>query len=388
MSLDLINEQIRLENEGANQGGEMSSAEGTEQTNEGAQQPGTSEMEGQQQQSNTQKNGEGQQQPPVDEPTGQQEPTTPQFDWNVISEQSGGLIKDEETLKSSLEKLTQFDEVSKKAADLESNQFKPANDFVAKFNEFVLKGADKNQVETFLKVNMIGDLSTMDAREILVTKDMLINGTPRDVAEYNIDNKYDFALYSEDSIEYRALKHNMDTESKSAVNELNQYKSEISQVKNPDLEATETERLQQVAQEEQRMNVVKREAPKLAQAFVSKIMAQVDAEKSFEHSYNEDFKKNMDNHIVDFFKKTKLPLVEENLPKVAEYLELTYFKEHKETIFKDMYNKINSELEEKYANKYQNIGSLPKEGQNPNPARGNQAKDPQRELAEQMGLKY
>src|SRR5690606_30504933 len=108
--------------------------------------------------------------------------------------------------------------------------FKPANDFVAKFNEFVLKGADKNQIETFLKVNMIGDLSSMDAREILVTKDMLINGTPRDVAEYNIDNKYDFALYSDDSIEYRALKHNMDIESKSAINELNQYKAEISQV--------------------------------------------------------------------------------------------------------------------------------------------------------------
>lgn len=392
MSIELINEQLELENKGANAGGEMSSQEGAEQSNEGAQQSGASEMGDQQQQSNTQENGEGQQQePPVDEPKGdgQQEPATPQFDWNVISERSGGLIKDEETFNSSLEKLTQFDEVSKKVTELESNQFKPANDFVAKFNEFVLKGADKNQIETFLKVNMIGDLSSMDAREILVTKDMLINGTPRDVAEYNIDNKYDFALYSDDSIEYRALKHNMDIESKSAINELNQYKAEISQVNNPDAEAAETERLQQVAQEEQRMSFVKKEAPKMAQAFVSKMTVEVDKDKQFEHSYNDDFKKNIDKHIVEFFKVTKLPLTDENIPKVADYLELTYFKEHKKDIIKDMYNKMNSELEEKYANKYQNIGSLPKEGQNPNPAQNNQPKS-QREIqesfAKQIGL--
>lgn len=394
MSLDLINEQLGLQNQ-SQEGGEMPDGNVEQGNNPEAQKPGASEMVDQNQQSNAQPEGDNNSNPTtkVDEPgtVGEAVLDTPkpQFDWNTLSEQSGGLIKDQETLRQSLERLQKFDEVSNKVTELESNQFKPANDFVSKFNEFVLKGPDKNQIQTFLKVNMMDDLSTMDPREILVTKEMLLKGTPRDVAEYNVDNKYDFALYEENSIEYRALKHNMDSDSKSAVNELNTYKAEVSTVSNPELEAAEQQRLQQVAADEERMKFVKSEAPKMAQSLVPKLSFKVDGDKVFEHSFSDQFKSELEKNIVDFFDKTKLPLNNENLGKVADYLEVQYIQKNRDAIVKDMYNKINSELEEKFANKYQNVGGLPKDQNNPAPSNNRTNKsqlEVQQEFAKTLGI--
>lgn len=378
MSLDLINEfakeqQPEAQNPSEMQGNE-SDAEKTVNQNDGA-----SEMDD----TNTPNEGgddtatENQNETPDNPDEGSQENSddtsqeqvdqTTQFDWNVLSERSNGLIKDEETFTNSLEKLSKFEEVSNKVTELESNQFKPASDFVSKLNDFVKNGATPEQVKQFVEISTIGDLSALDPKEILIKKEMLLNGADRDVAEYSVDNKYDFALHEEGSVEYKHLQHQMSVESRNALNELNQYKSDLTKIENTEAIAQEEARLQSVAQEKERMYFVKREAPKMASSFASKISFEVDKDKVFDHGFSDDFKKNMESKIVQFFDTTKLPLNDENLGRVADYLELTYIQENKNNIFKDMYNKITSEVEERLANKYQNISGAPEDKSNPRP---------------------
>ena len=186
MSLDLINEfakeqQPEAQNPSEMQGNE-SDAEKTVNQNDGA-----SEMDD----TNTPNEGgddtatENQNETPDNPDEGSQENSddtsqeqvdqTTQFDWNVLSERSNGLIKDEETFTNSLEKLSKFEEVSNKVTELESNQFKPASDFVSKLNDFVKNGATPEQVKQFVEISTIGDLSALDPKEILIKKEMLLN---------------------------------------------------------------------------------------------------------------------------------------------------------------------------------------------------------------------
>lgn len=378
MSLDLINEFAKEQQQETQDPSEMqgnesdaektadqndgaSEMDDTNTTNEGGDDPATENH------NETSDNPDEGSQENSNDTSQEQNDQTPAFDWNVLSERSNGLIKDEETFASSLERLSKFDEVSKKVTELESNKFEPASDFVSKLNDFVKNGATPEQVKQFVEISTIGDLSALDPKEILIKKEMLLNGADRDVAEYSVDNKYDFALYEEGSVEYKHLQHQMSVESKNALNELNQYKSDLTKVENTELAAQEEARLQSVAQEKQRMDFVKKEAPKMASSFASKISFEVDKGKVFDHSFSDDFKKNMETKIVQFFETTKLPLNDENLGRVADYLELTYIQENKNNIFKDMYNKLNSEVEERLANKYQNISGAPEEKSNPRP---------------------
>lgn len=304
------------------------------------------------------------------EPTAPTEPaqqTTPVFDWGQLSERTGGVLKDEDSLNALIEKANQADSLNSRIAEYESGYIKPNGDFVQKLNTLIGEGASKDKIEAFWQINQVGDLNTLSPREILVTKEMLLNGASRDVAEYSVDTKYDTSAYEEDSIEYKHLLHTQSVDSKAALSELEKYKGEVSTVVNEEKEKAEQARLQAIADDKKRMDFVKQEAPKLAQAFTPKLNFEISEGKSFEHSFDEKFKSKIEEKVVDFFDKTKLPLTQENLQKVGDYLEMQYFAENRQNIVKDMYNKIESQLREELSNKFQNITGLPAERFNPNP---------------------
>lgn len=325
--------------------------------------------------------------PPAAEPPVQ---ATPQLDWNFLSTNSNGLVKDEETFKSVLSKVSSYDEMSQKYSELEKNQFKPANDFISKLNEMTLNGATPDSIYAYMQINQVGDLNTLPPREILVNREMLINGASRDVAEFHVDSSYDTTGIEEGSIEYKALMHKQSVDSRTALQELNGYKSELTQIKNPASEQAEQQRLQQISEETNRMAFVNQEAPKIAAAFNGKLSIKNGEDVLFEHSYSDDFKKNIESTFVDFFTKTGLPLTNENLVKFSDYADQKYFNENREAIYKDMRNKIESSVREEFAAKYENRSGLPNEQRNPNPVvqqTGITERQAQDAVAKQMGFR-
>lgn len=379
MSLDLVKEFIQE----TQPQGEMPNGEAV--TPENNEQGGSGEMPNQETSTQTQE------QPTEEKPAVSQTETVqqPQIDWGLLSARSGGLFNDETTFNSVLEKAKQYDDVSTKYKELESNQFKPANDFVSNFNKLVADGASIEQQKAFIELNQVGDLSTLSPREILITKDMLLNGASREVAEFNLNHAYDTVGLEEDSVEYKALMHRQQVDSKSAMNELSKYKSEISVVKNEAKDLAEQERLKSIQENHNRMEFVKQEAPKLAQSFSGKLSFDLGEGKTFEHNFGDDFKKDVESKVVGFFETTGLALNQENLGKVSDFLEAQYIIQNKDSIIKDMHNKLESQLREEFANKYQNVSGLPHENQNPRPSASTMGKS-EREIqdaaAKKMGL--
>lgn len=313
-----------------------------------------------------------------------------QFNWEEVGKRSNGVLKDEATMAEVIEKANKYSELSGKVQELESNQFKPANDFVSKLNSLILDGAKPEQIEAFVGLNKLGDLNSMTAREILVNKEILLNGATREVADFKIDRNYDYVGLDEDSVEYKALLHQQELDAREALQKLNEYKTGITTVVNVEKEAAEQARLQEVSNETQRMSFVSQEAPKIAQNFDGKISRELSEGKTFDHNYDDSFKSKISDLTVEFFEKTKLPLSDENLPKLAEFLEVKYISENINKIYDDMYNQISSDLNEKYANKYENRSGLANERSNPNPLDGNSVKsrfDAVQDIAKKAGFR-
>lgn len=382
MSLDLVEEfQAQQQQVNAQQGGEMPTETATEPIVEPT--APTSEMPVEQTTEPTAETVE------PTAPTEPAEPTTPVFDWGQLSERTGGVLKDEDSLNALIEKANQADGLSTRISEYESGYIKPNGDFVQKLNNLIGEGASKDKIEAFWQINQVGDLNTLSPREILVTKEMLLNGASREVAEYSVDTKYDTSAYDEESIEYKHLLHTQSVDSKTALSELEKYKGEVSTVVNEEKEKAEQARLQAIADDKKRMDFVKQEAPKLAQSFSPKLKFDIEEGKSFEHSFDEGFRSKLEEKVVDFFDKTKLPLTQENLQKVGDYLEVQYFAENRQNIVKDMYNKIESHLREEISNKFQNITGLPAERFNPNSDNTvvqKSAKEVQDAAAKQLGI--
>lgn len=305
--------------------------------------------------------------PAVEEVQNQQN-SNPVLDWNFLAEKTQGLIKGEDSIPELLSKVSEIESLSTKVKELETNQFKPANDFVDKFNKLISEGATVEQQVAFFEINRLGDLNSMSPREILVTREMLIGGASRDVAEFAIDSKYDTSLMTDDSIEYKALMYSQSKEANEALKELNTYKADLSTIKNESKEENEKARLEEIHKENVRTSIIKQEVPKLAKSFNSKINFSIDDKNSFEHSYDEKFKVNVESHIQDFFDKTKLPITNESLNQLSDYLEVKYISENRDLIIKDIYNKLESKIREEFASKYENRSGLPEEKNNPNPA--------------------
>lgn len=398
MSLDLVNQQLELDNKinpNANEQGEMPNPEGADnqESNSDQNNPDNNSQEGEMPDGS---NGVGDQNNNPDSnqnPDQEQNNTSEQskvFDWSELEQRTGGVVKDEETLTQIVQRQTEYENLSNKVKELESNQFKPANDFVAKLNSLVADGAKPEQITAFINLNQIGDFSTMDSREILVHQEMLLNGASKEVAEFRVDSKFDFVGLDTDSIEYKALMHEQSLASKDAIGKLNEYKTGISQVVNEEKTKAEEARLKEVHLDTQRMSFVQQEAPKIAQNYQGKVEIDLGDGKKFEHNFSNDFKQKVNDLTVEFFEKTKLPLNEDSLSKLGDFLEVKYIAENKDKIYKDMHNQISSRLSEEFANRYENRSGLPSESANPNPASTPQPKslkDVQDDAAKKMGFR-
>lgn len=303
---------------------------------------------------------------PANEPESPSDIQQPVFDWGHLSERTEGIITDEESFGSILEKAKQYDEISNKYTELESNQVKFANPLIEGLNSLVAQGATESQIETYWAINKLGDFASMDPREALISRDVLLNNIDREVAEYRVDSKYDFDQYEEGSIEYKALKSDQQLEARSAIKELEQFKKESSTVTKEDNDASEQARLAQVAQQAEYQKIVKLAAPKLAKE-VSKSFNLGEGDNAISVSYSEDFEKKIPNLIEKYFEASGAnPNDKSSQEAVNKFIEARYKIENFDNIVKDLLNKKESEVTEKITNKYTNPGGKPKEEINPN----------------------
>src|SRR5690606_25539994 len=102
------------------------------------------------------------------------------FDPNkFLEESSEGLFKSVDDFKSSLTKVKEFDELKAKY-DAKEQEVSSISPFAKKLIELEKSGKTQDQIDTFIKINRLGDLSQLDPKEIKIQR-LMFDGYKRDV---------------------------------------------------------------------------------------------------------------------------------------------------------------------------------------------------------------
>lgn len=293
------------------------------------------------------------------------ETPTPVFDWGHLSERTEGAIKDEDSFNSIINKAKEYDALSTKVTELESNRVTFASPFVETLNKLQLDGASPSQIEAYYNLNKIGDLSTMTPKEQLIIRDVLINGSTRETAEYRVNSKYDLSGLDENDTEYKAIIEDQRIDANKAIKELEVYRAENSVVSNPEKEQAEQQRLAQVAAQAEWAKEVKSYAPELAKSVPSAIkVGNGNSELSLD--YSDDFKGKIPKLIENFFEMTNLdPKAKDIQEKINHFVDARYKIENFDNLIQDYEKRLTSKITEQVVSKYENPSGTRREEVNP-----------------------
>lgn len=315
---------------------------------------------------------------PVNEPSAVAEGSQPTISnepynyWEDLAQKTDGLIKDEETFNGILEKSKNYDQLAQEKAEWEKNQFKPANDYVAKFNEIILAGASPDQVKAFVKLNEYGALEDLSPTDVKVARMVLLEGYSEKVARDKVDMQFDFAQFDEtdplEKMKLDILKEDLRVAAKSDLEALKDYRKDLSVVNNPDKENAEKAHLQEIANISTYNKTVDAEAPKIAKNFPTKLSYDLkigDETVKFEDSIDQDFlDKELPGLVADYFKDSMDPVNQENISKAYSYAYGEYLKANDQKRLEKAYNKGLTEGTERTVNKYENRSGLPRHPEN------------------------
>ena len=281
--------------------------------------------------------------------------------WKEFEAKTGGLVKDEESLNVFLERAKSFETLQTEKSELEKNQWKPANEYVETLNKLISEGASAEQQKAFIKLNGVGDLSTLDPVEAKVAKMVLIDKYSEDIARKIVANDFPLDEFDEDSDEYLIAKEKLRVSSSNDLEALKEYKKELSVVDNPEKAQAEQNRLSQIAAKEAYTARLNQEVPKIVGNFPEKFTFNVkvsDEEVPFNLNIKSDFPK--EEMIRNYFAETGAEINQESVKDAYSYVYAHYVSENLEGILQDQAKQLESKFEEVYANKYENRSGLPK----------------------------
>ncbi len=322
--------------------------------------------------------------PPVTE-TPTQTPETPappvtqvaEPDYNkFLEESSGGLFKSVDDFKNSLDKVKNYDTVATEKdtiaqerdtykAKAETDPF--ANDLVRQFNDLVKKGGNEHQIDTFLKINKLGDLNAVDPFELRVSRMVLVDGVSRATAERIVTKEYNLNVDLDDetlSDQERAelqtqledSKEMLKLASKDDLSKLEQYKAKISEpVSIPDPKA---EALKQQAMAVEHEKIVKTALPKIVEGIkgIGDVSFGDDGKLNFD--FSEDYAKTIPGKVETYLNHSVEPITPEKIKEAQDYILADYKVSHFEAAIKAAFEHgLNTGIE-RHANETHNPGGL------------------------------
>lgn len=292
--------------------------------------------------------------------------------WADLETKSEGLVKDEDTFKSVLEKFKGYDTLAAEKAELEKNQWKPINDYVATFDKLIRDGANADQVKAFVKLNEYGNLEDLKPIEAKVAKMVLIDGYSEEVARKVVNRNFDFNQFDEDIESQKddadILREELRISAKSDLEALKDYRKDLSVVPNPEKESAEAAKLTEIATISTYNKTVEAEAGKIAKNFPSKLDYEFkigDESIKFEDTFEKDF---LDNQlpvlVADYFKDSMDPVNKDTIGEAYSYAFGEYLKANDTKRLERAYQKGFNEGSERTVNKYENKSGLPKAQEN------------------------
>lgn len=288
--------------------------------------------------------------------------------WPDLENRTGGFVKDEATLQAALERARNYETLEAEKASL----IKPANEFIAKLDEMTKAGANKDQINAFVKLNQYGDLASLSPRDVMITKKVLTDGYSEAIAAKIVDREFNLNRFDQEDPDQRdeaeIMQARMAVEAKKDLATLEQYRKEISTVVNPEKEAAEQARLQEKADLVAYNEMVTKEAPAVAKLFPTKLDFEVkigDETLNLEDHIDKDFlERSVSNHVAEYFRDSTDPINKDTVRDALGFAYGEYLKENVSKIIERVSQKVWNMAVEKRDNVYENRSGLPKASEN------------------------
>lgn len=300
---------------------------------------------------------------------------TQQPDYNkFLEESSGGLFKSVDDFKASLPKIQGYDAIEQQRADYE-NKYNGLSPFAKKYDEMVKSGKTKEALDSFVKINQLGELSDLDPFQMKVEA-LVQDGYARSTAErkvtkqFGLDVEIEGEHLSPEEIEInkQILADNKEDLKISALKDdlpkLQGIKAQLEDTK--DLEA-KNKTLAEAAQIKEYQEKLKPVTTKIAQEYTGIGRINVnggEGDKAVFMDFNADdeYKQQVQDKLFDYFKDGSVPVNEQTVTEAKEYLDAVYFARNKEKLFRSAYNQGVADAKESATQEFENKSGLPTSG--------------------------
>lgn len=292
--------------------------------------------------------------------------------WPELEKTTEGLVKDEESFRTILERAKSYDTLAAEKEELTKTLVKPANDYIAKLNEMTLAGANPDQIKAFVQLNGYGDLAQLSPADLKVTRMVLTEGYSEDIARKIVNREFNLSQFDETIPEQKEeadiLREQLRISAQSDLAKLNEYKKDLTTVNNPEKEAAEQARLTEIAQISTYNKTLEREAATIAKHFPEKLNFDIkvgDDTVAYELPVDKEFlEKDLAVHVNEYFKDSLDPVNAETVGQAYSFAMGEYLKANISQIVEKTYEKGHSQGYEKAVNKYENRSGLPKAQEN------------------------
>lgn len=331
---------------------------------------------------------EAETEPPKEVATPEAQNTPPEVaapDYNkFLEESSGGLFKDVDALKENLTKITSFDELKKENEDLkkqkeelqqkvEADPF--ANPFVKTYNDLVKSGKTDEQIDSFVKINKLGDLTQLDPFQLKVER-LVQDGYKREVAERKITR--DFGLNIE--IEGDHLSEEQISENKLALEDAQEdLRISAMQEDLPALQKLKVELSNTVDNEANNKALAEQASLKEYNDKLAPVVAKIAQEYSGVGSINvngkagddakvmtfeadPEYRAEAQTRLFEYFKDGKTPVNDQTVAEAKEYLDAVWISRNKEKFAQTNYNQGFADAKLAADKEFENPAGVPPSG--------------------------
>jgi len=312
--------------------------------------------------------------PPVEE---KNTPEVIQPDYNkFLEESSEGLFKSVDDFKSSLDKVKNFDEIAKERDALKAQtEIDPfANDFVKKYNELVKAGKSQDQINSFIRINQLGDVSELSDYQAKVEK-LVQDGYKRDFAERKITKDFNLNIdVSGDHLEpeeieaNKALLEDSKEELRISANAdraaLEDLKVKLSDTTDNNADNRALAEAAQIKEYQDKLKPVvagiAAQYKGLGELNVNGLTG--DKAKTMNFEADPEYVAQAEQKLFDYFKDGKTPVNDQTVSEAKAYLDAVWIMNNKEKFAQINYNQGIADAKLAAVDEFENKSGIPVSG--------------------------
>lgn len=299
-------------------------------------------------------------------------------DYNkFLEESSGGLFKDVDTFKESLTKITGYDDLQKQnvelQAKLEVNPF--ANDFVKTYNDLVKAGKTSDQIDSFVNINKLGDLSQLDPFQLKVEK-LVQDGFKREVAERKVTRDFGLNIETEgDHLSDEQIAQNkLDLEDANEALRISAIQEDLPALQKLKIELSNTAdndaNNKALAEQSQLKEYNDKLAPivgKITEQYTGLGSINVNGKSGEEaklmtFDIDPEFKAEAHGRLLEYFKDGKTPVNDQTVAEAKEYLDAVWMSRNREKFAQINYNQGLADAKLAVTAEFENPKGVPTSG--------------------------